>query len=58
MTVLIIMTWLSGYVGGAVVTVQEFSSLTTCENAKNLLLTEGKKWTGSKDTMIAWCVSK
>lgn len=42
--VLIVVGWFGGYVGGAIVTTQEFSSQAACENAKQVILAERQAW--------------
>lgn len=56
-SVLIIITWMSGYAGGPVVTSLEFSSLQNCEGARTAIQAQTKDWRDG-DKPITICVAK
>lgn len=58
MYVLIIMTWMGGYVSGAVVTTVDFPNENRCNAAKEQVLTEARRWDVGDSKFRAFCVNR
>jgi hypothetical protein len=57
MSILIIMTWMAGYVSGTITTSLEFSSLQNCEAARIAIQAQTKDWRKG-DQPVTVCVAK
>lgn len=56
--VLVMVTWLAGYVNGATITVQEFNSNQTCNEALNQITNRMRNWQVSGEKIQLLCVRK
>lgn len=55
--VLIVMTWMGGYVSGQTIAMQEISSMERCAAAAQTIRDEAKAWRAA-DGFRAFCVPK
>lgn len=55
--VLIVMTWMGGYVSGPTISMQEISSMDRCNAAAQAVRDEAKAWRAA-DSFRAFCVPK
>ncbi len=55
---LVVITWMSGYVRGPVVSMQEFSQLSRCEGAAETIRREAKVWDIGDSRIRVFCISR